>query len=199
MTRSRISILIAAAVAAAGLGVGLATAVGNSGTPAQPAAAGAPSYTYYQSMMSRYLSGTGGSMMGGTDPSYGWMMGQAGYQWMFGGTSAPAWMRGGQLPVSMMGTGTDMGQVMGQLWAGAPGPRISAAQAAALGNQVPAGASIDRAASTITFTTTTVRLTILASPAGSSPGSTSGSASSTPTRCPWPGWSRSSRPSSRSR
>jgi rusticyanin len=161
MTRSRISILIAAAVAAAGLGVGLATAVGNSGTPAQPAAAGAPSYTYYQSMMGRYLSGTSGSMMGGPR-SYGWMMGEAGYKWMFGGTSAPAWMRGAQLPGSMMGTGTDMGQ----LWAGAPGPRISAAQATVLGGQIPAGASIDPAASTITFTTTTVRLTILAGPSG---------------------------------
>ena len=166
MTRRRVSILIAAAVGAAGLGVGLAAAVSSGGTPALPATAGAPSYTYYQSMMSRYLSGTGGSMMGGTDPSYGWMMGQAGYQWMFGGTSAPGWMRGAALPASMTGTGTDPGQVMGRLWADAPGPRVSAAQATVLGSQVPAGASIDRAASTITFTTTTVRLTILASPSG---------------------------------
>jgi len=170
MTRRRISILIGVAVlAAAGLGVGLATAVSSS-TPAQPAAvsaaSGAPSYSYYQSMMGRYLGGTGGgSMMGGAG-GYGWMMGEAGYQWMFGGTAAPAWMRGAALPAAMMGTGTDMGQVMGQLWAGAPGPRVSAAQAAALGSQVPAGASVDRAAGTITFTTTTVRLTILASPSG---------------------------------
>jgi rusticyanin len=170
MTRSRISILIAAMVAAAGLGVGLAAVFSGGGTPAQPAAASAasdaPSYSYYQSMIGRYLSGSGGgSMMGGT-ASYGWMMGQAGYQWMFGGANAPGWMRGGGLPASMMGTSADMGQVMGQLWAGAPGPRVSAAQAAALGSQVPAGARVDRAASTITFTTTTVRLTILASPAG---------------------------------
>jgi Sulfocyanin (SoxE) domain len=47
-----------------------------------------------------------------------------------------------------------------------PGPRVSAAQAAALGSQVPAGARVDRAAGTITFTTTTVRLTMLASPPG---------------------------------
>jgi rusticyanin len=116
-------------------------------------------------MMGRYLSGTGGSMMGGPG-GYGWMMGEAGYRWMFGGTSAPAWMRGAALPALMMGTGADMGQVMGQLWASAPGPRVSAAQATALGSQVPAGASIDRTAGTITFTTTTVRLTILASPSG---------------------------------
>jgi rusticyanin len=161
----------AAVVAAAGLGAGLAVALSGSGTPAQPAAAaaatGAPGYSYYHSMMGRYLNGTdGGSMMGGTAISYGWMMGQAGYQWMFGGTTAPGWMRGGQLPAAMMGTGTDMGQIMGRLWASAPGPRVSAAQAAAAGSQVPAGASIDRAAGTITFTTPTVRLTMLASPQG---------------------------------
>jgi hypothetical protein len=55
---------------------------------------------------------------------------------------------------------------MGQLWASAPGPRVSAAQAAALGSQVPAGAGVDRAADTITFTTPAVRLTMLASPSG---------------------------------
>jgi rusticyanin len=169
MTRGRIAVLIGAAVAVAGLGAGLAVAISSSGAPAQPAAAtaasGAPSYSYYQSMMGRYLSGTGGSMMGGTSGN-GWMMGQAGYQWMFGGTSAPGWMRGAALPASMMGTGTDMGQVMGRLWASAPGPRVSAVKAAALGSQAPAGARVDRAADTITFTTTTVRLTMLASPSG---------------------------------
>jgi len=104
-------------------------------------------------------------MMGGSG-SDGWMMGQAGYEWMFGGTSAPGWMRGAALPASMTGTGTDPGQVMGRLWADAPGPRVSAAQATVLGSQVPAGASVNRAAGTITFTTTAVRLTILASPSG---------------------------------
>ena len=113
-------------------------------------------------MMSGYY-GNGG-MMGGS--SYGWMMSGTGYQWMTGGAGAPGWMTGGTLPGAMMGTSTDMGQVMGRLWANAPGPRISGAQATALGNQVPAGAAIDRASRTITFTTTTARLTILASPAG---------------------------------
>jgi rusticyanin len=55
---------------------------------------------------------------------------------------------------------------MGRLWANAPGPRVSAAQAAALGSQVPAGARVSTAANTITFTAATVRLTIVASPAG---------------------------------
>ena len=104
----------------------------------------------------------GPPMMGGS--SSGWMMGQAGYQWMTGGTGAPGWMRGGALPSSMMGASTDPGTVMGRLFAGAPGPRVSPARAAALGSQVPAGASIDRAARTITFTTMNVNLAVLASP-----------------------------------
>jgi hypothetical protein len=126
MTRSRISILIGvAALAAAGLGAGIGIAVtAGPGAPATPATAsawpGSPSYSYYRSMMSSYLGGS--SMMGGPG-SYQWMMGASGYQWMFGGTTAPAWMRDAQLPASMMGTGTDPGQILGQLRANAPGPR----------------------------------------------------------------------------
>jgi rusticyanin len=112
-------------------------------------------------MMSSYYGG-GGGMMGGS--SYSWMMGPAGYQWMTGGAGAPGWMSGGTLPGSMMGTSTDPGKIMGSLWADAPGPRLSAQQATALGNQVPAGARVDRAANTVTFTTTTVQVTVLASP-----------------------------------
>jgi rusticyanin len=114
------------------------------------------------------MSGSHGGMMMGGGSAGGWMMSQAGYQWMTGGVSAPGWMTGGTLPGPMMGTsaGTDPGKIMGRLWANAPGPRVSAAQAAALGGQVPAGARIDRTANTITFTATTVRLTVLASPAG---------------------------------
>ena len=111
-------------------------------------------------MMNGYYGG--GGMMGGS--SSGWMMTQAGYQWMTGGTGAPGWMRGGTLPAAMMGGSTDPGTVMGRLFAGAPGPRVSPAQATALGSQVPAGASIDRAARTITFTTMNVHLVVLASP-----------------------------------
>ena len=66
----------------------------------------------------------------------------------------------------MMGTGTDPGQVMGALLANAPGPRVSPSQAARYGDQIPAGARIDQAARTITFTTPSVHLVALASPAG---------------------------------
>lgn len=170
MTRKRISVLAGAAViAAAGLGTGVAIAASRSpGQPAEatasasPGAASAgPGYSWYRSMMS---GSYGGMMMGGS--AGGWMMSTAGYQWMTGGAGAPGWMRGGTLPGSMMGTGT--GKIMGSLWANAPGPRISAAQASTLGGQVPAGARADQAANTITFTTTTttVRLTVLASPSG---------------------------------
>ena len=177
MTRKRNTILAGVAVlAAAGLGTGVAVAVG--GSPGQPAAAASPDapgyaaspaaysspgYSWYLSMMGGYY-GSGGGMMGG--PTDGWMMSQAGYQWMTGAASTPGWMRGGTLPASMMGgsAGTDPGTVMGTLFASAPGPRVSAAQAQRLGAQVPAGASIDRAARTVTFTTANVNLVVLASP-----------------------------------
>jgi rusticyanin len=154
-----------AIAATGGSGAGQSTTVAT--------APGGPGYSYYRSMMGRYaggssmMGGTGGYgwMMGGTG-GYGWMMGAAGYRWMFGGTSAPAWMRGEHLPAGMTGTGTDPGQVMGRLWANAPGPRVSPAQAATLGSQVPASARVNRAARTITFTTSSVYLTALASPAG---------------------------------
>jgi len=167
MTRKRASILVGVAViAAAGLGAGLAIAAtsGNgTGHSTVATAPGSPPYSYYHSMMGSYVGGT--SMMGGSGSNQ-WMMGPAGYRWMFGGTSAPAWMRGERLPTGMMGTGTDPGQVMGRLWASAPGPRVSPGQAIALGSQAPAGARIDRAARTITFTTGGVHLTAVASPAG---------------------------------
>ncbi len=67
---------------------------------------------------------------------------------------------------SMMGgsDGSDPGTVMGSLFANAPGPRVSAAEARRLGTQVPAGASVNRADRIITFTTATVNLAVLASP-----------------------------------
>jgi rusticyanin len=113
-------------------------------------------------MMAGYLGG--GGMMGGS--SYSRMMSLAGYQWMTGGSGAPGWMSGGTLPGSMMGTSTDPGTIMGRLFADAPGPRVGAAQAAALGAQAPAGAVIGRASNTITLTASTVRLTMLAGPPG---------------------------------
>jgi rusticyanin len=166
MTRRRISVLIGVAVAVAGLGTGIAIATAGSGAPAPATAApsaGSPSYSYYRSTMSSYYGGS--SMMGGTGTSQ-WMMGTAGYQWMFGGTSAPAWMRGAVMPGSMMGAGTDPGRFMGQLWASAPGPRVSPSQAAQSGSQIPAGAHVNAGARTITFTTAGVHLVAVASPAG---------------------------------
>lgn len=163
MTPKRIGVLAGlAAIAAAGIGVGVAVAAsGPIGRPAMAGTTADPEYSWYQSMMSRYY---GGSMMGGS--SGNWMMGREGYQWIMGGTSAPGWMRGGSLPSSMMGPTTDPGKIMGQLWATAPGPRVSAAQAAQLGNQIPAGASINRAANTVTFAAASIHLVAVASPAG---------------------------------
>lgn len=170
MIRKRFGVLAAvAAVAAAGIGTGAAIAACGTGSPAPNVATsgtpGGPGYSYYRSMMGRYYGGMmGGGMMGGR--SWQWMMGASGYRWMMGGAGAPGWMRGGKLPAAMMGGGTDPGQVIGRLWAGAPGPRVSPATAAGLGTQVPAGAQVNRAARTITFTSTSVRLAVVASPAG---------------------------------
>jgi rusticyanin len=186
MTRKRNTILAGIAVLAAGLGAGVTVAATGSSGPAPapaPAASAAPyaspGYSWYHTMMTGYY-GTGASgtpMMGGPSTSYGssgWMMSQSGYQWMTGGgTASPGWMTR-VLPAGMMsgasmmggGAGTDPGKVMGRLFAGAPGPRVSAAQAAALGAQPPAGAQVSKAANTITVTNATVRLAIVASPAG---------------------------------
>jgi hypothetical protein len=178
MTRKRTTILAGVAVlATAGLGTGMAAAFhGSPGQPAAtaspatsvaagPAAYSAPGYSWYQSMMNGYYGSGGSGMMTG-GPAGGWMMSQAGYAWMTGGTSAPGWMHGGTLPASMMGgpAGTDPGTVMGTLFADAPGTRVSPAQAQRLGAQAPAGASINKAARTITFTTMNVHLVVLASP-----------------------------------
>ena len=132
MTRKRNTILAGVAVlAAAGLGTGVGiAATGSSSQPPAPdsaassAAYTAPSYSWYQSMMSGYY-GNGTEMMGAS--SNGWMMGQAGYRWMTGnGTTSPGWMTGA-LPSAMMGTGmmgggADLGKIMGNLYAGAPSP-----------------------------------------------------------------------------
>jgi rusticyanin len=179
MTRSRITKLaITAAVTAAGLGA--AAVIAACGTPGQSPGATAAvspptniqanppySYSYYRSMMSRYFGG--GSMMGGG--SYGWMMGPTGYRWMTGAHGVPGWMRGGHFPAFMMGSGmmgtsTDPGKLMGRLWANAPGPRVTSAQAVQAGNQIPAGTRINTAARTMTFTTGSVHLAAVASPAG---------------------------------
>jgi rusticyanin len=169
MTRKRIGILIGAVLAAAGLTAGVAAAVSSSpGTTPEgtgtASVSAVPPYSYYQSMMNRYYGGGPGSMMGGSG-GYGWMTGTAGYRWMFGGTGPPAWMRGAQLPATMMGTNPDMGQIMGRLWADAPGPRVSSSAAIRLAGQVRGGATISTSANTVTFTSRNVSLTAVASPA----------------------------------
>jgi rusticyanin len=169
MTHTRLAAAISmAAFAAAGLGVGVGVAACGS-TGHVPAAAGPPdgsAYSYYRSMMGRLYSASGPSGMMGSRSSRGTMMGETGYRWMMGGLDAPAWMRGSALPGYMMGTSSDPGKVMGSLFANAPGTRVSPAQAAALGSQIPAGATVSRAQRRITFSGTTVRLAVLASPAG---------------------------------
>ena len=176
MKHSRSTALIVAAVAAAGLGAG--AAISACGSAGQAPAAGGAAYSYYQSMMRRLDGGSAGgagSMMGGGvqsgQPSAGSMMGNSGYRWMMGGRSAPEWMRGHALPGFMMGSGTDAGKVMGALFANAPGTRVSPAQAARLGNQVPAGATVSRAEHRITLSGRSIRIVVLASPSGG-PGET---------------------------
>ena len=176
MKHSRSTAMIVAAAAAVTLGAGAASSACGSAGPA-PAAGGA-AYSYYQAMMRRLDGGSGGgagSMMGGGaqsgQPSAGSMMGNSGYRWMMGGRSAPEWMRGQALPGFMMGSATDAGKVMGALFANAPGTRVSPAQAARLGNQVPAGATVSRAEHRITLSGASIRIVVLASPSGG-PGET---------------------------
>jgi rusticyanin len=52
---------------------------------------------------------------------------------------------------------------MGELFANAPGPRVSKAQAKQLGNEVPAGATLDRSTNTVTFASQSVHLAVVAS------------------------------------
>ena len=170
MTRFRLVVTIGlAALVIAGVGVGMAVANGESSpqgtrtaSPSEVTTAPSPSdgssYTYYRSMMGRYGSG---SMMGGSVDN---MMSASGYRWMMGGTAAPGWMNGGELPGYMMGTNTDAGEVMGALFANAPGPRISSAQAAQLGNEMPTGATDNGGRNTITFSGQSVHFVALASP-----------------------------------
>jgi rusticyanin len=162
MNRSRRVLVVGViGLTVGGLGVGAALAVsgGSSRPGSETATTNTSSHSYYLSMMGRF---NGNSMMGGG--SYGWMMGSTGYRWMMGGTSAPGWMHGAALPGFMMGTGTDPGKVMGDLFANAPGPRVSPAEATRLGNEVPSDATVDTAHHRISFSTSTVHLVVLANP-----------------------------------
>ncbi len=160
MNHGRLVVILGAVVlGVAVLGVGVAVAArGSSSSSEMMGSDGSSSSmsSYYQSMMKSYQ---GSSMMGNSTRtvSYGWMM---------GGTNAPGWMSGGTLPRSMMGKSTDAGDVMGRLFADAPGSRVSATEADHLGNVVPRGATIDRARARIAFSGATDHLVALASPSG---------------------------------
>jgi hypothetical protein len=148
-----------AMIAVAGLaacGSAAHSPAGGTITSRTPASAAAQ-YSYYQSMMRGYFGGT----MGGAQR---WIMGEARYRWRTGVNGVPGWMRSRSLPGFM--TGIDPGTMMGRLWADAPGPRISPARAVRLGDQIPAGAEVNRATRIITFATTSVRLDVVASPRG---------------------------------
>jgi rusticyanin len=169
MTHTRLAAAISmAAFAAAGLGVGagIAACGSTAHVPAATDSPGGSGYSYYRSMMGRLYSASGPSGMMGSTSSRGAMMSETGYRAMMGGLDAPAWMTGSALPGYMMGTSRDPGKIMGSLFANAPGTRVSPAQAATLGRQIPAGATVSSAGHRITFSGTTVRLVVLASPAG---------------------------------
>jgi hypothetical protein len=179
MTRERLVALLAVtALGAGGLAGGLALGLGGP-SGAGPHALGptsassAASYTYYENVAERFTSAQGvgyrgmmgngtGPMMGGTGPEG--VTGPSGYAWMMGGSAAPGWMAGGSLPASMMGGSRDPGEVMGKLFADAPGPRVSPSEATQLGTSVPPGATVDRAADSVTFNGRSVSFAVLASP-----------------------------------
>jgi uncharacterized cupredoxin-like copper-binding protein len=121
-------------------GLALAAAAGLGASVAE-VASGSPSHPSATSPAPRRsLSASGGHAHGGSHMQGGNMQGIAG------------------------GSGADIGKMLGQMYADAPGPRVSPAQAAWLGNEVPPAAVVNRTARTITFTTAAVRLTVLASP-----------------------------------
>lgn len=169
--------VIVAALGAGGLGTGLGLGLGGhsgaGGEALAPPSAEA-SYAYYETVARRFATepgatygpmmggGASGSMMG--DSGYARMMGHSGYTWMVGGAGAPGWMIGGSLPASMMGDSHDPGKVMGELFANAPGPRVSSSAAAQLGREVPPDATVDRSANRITFTGQSVDFAVVASP-----------------------------------
>ena len=64
----------------------------------------------------------------------------------------------------MMGGSADPGTIMGSLFANAPGPRLTAAEATNLGDSVPSGAVADASAHRLTFSGKDASFTVLASP-----------------------------------
>jgi rusticyanin len=166
--RRRIFVVVGIAVlAVAGLGAGMAVAVSAVSSSPGMMSSGATSgssYSYYRSVMSSF---GGSTMMGGSSNS---MMSGTEYRWMMGGASAPGWMRGGSLPGFMMGTSTDEGEVMGKLFANAPGSRVSTARTGRLSHEITAGETLDATHNRISFSGTTAHLVVVAGASGSSNG-----------------------------
>ncbi|MBF6557989.1 MAG: hypothetical protein IVW52_17925 [Acidimicrobiales bacterium] len=145
MNHKRLVATIAAGVlGAAGIGTGLAFAAGGGSSVSA-------SHAYYNSEMS---------------PSGNYSMANhQAYRWITGGSAAPGWERGSDLPTFMMGwTGDHPGEYVGSLFANAPGPRATPSQALQLGGDVPSGASLDAPANRITFSGRSVRFAVVASP-----------------------------------
>jgi rusticyanin len=82
-----------------------------------------------------------------------------------GCASSPA-MSMGSGGFSSSGLAQSIAQAAGTALAGLAPEALSAARTRALGNQVPVGASVDKASDTITFTSRTVSFTVVAVPPG---------------------------------
>ena len=81
-----------------------------------------------------------------------------------GCTSSSAMPMGGGFSSSSLAQ--SIAQAAGTALAGLAPETVSAARTRALGNQAPAGASVDKASDTITFTSRTVSFTVVAVPPG---------------------------------
>jgi len=128
--------LVAAVVAVLAAGGGYAIA---RGTASSPAAAASPP----PAAASPAAPATGGSNPGTS---------------MGGG--------GGSSGFSSSSLAQSIGQQVGTAMAGLAPQTVSLAQTRTLGDQVPAGASVDRASNTITFTASSVSFTVVAVPPG---------------------------------
>jgi rusticyanin len=82
------------------------------------------------------------------------------------GGAPPGWAAGGPVTGSMMGGQGDPGTVMGRALAGAPGTRVSEAEATRLATEVSSGASVDRAGRRVVFRSASVRLAAVAGAPG---------------------------------
>ena len=87
------------------------------------------------------------------------------FHWMTGAGTAPGWEAGRDLPTFLLPwSGEGPGRYVGWLFSGAPGPRVSEAAEKRISGQVPAGATVDAAAGTVSFSGAAVRLDAVALP-----------------------------------